>query len=196
VETIAPEAIKKARKALIWSVRRLAREAGLSPAYISQIESGKRPLTPRATGRIADALRIPAHDLLQLAGFIPEDRLQEAKEMADRAMHVPELVQRAFGASDDQRRDWLVDDYLLLLGEDPSGGGNDFGPGAHIANWRLLDPELPESRILAQAQEWKRQNPRTPRPSAPIEGWDELPPTDQQFIQQMVNKLRRRTTGE
>jgi len=195
-EVSAPQAIKDVRRARLWSVRRLARESGLSAAYISQIESEKRPLTPRATARIAEALSIPAHDLLTMAGFIPRADLEKAQGMAVRAMQVPAMVQTAHGRTDNDRRDWLIDDYLMLLGHSPSGIETDYGPGAHWADWRLVDPNAPESKMRHDIEQWKHAQTAEETPASPIEGWDDLTDADRAFIQQMVNKLRRPTTGE
>lgn len=192
----APKAIKQQRGSMLWSVRRLARESGLSPAYISQIESGKKPLTPRATVKIAEALGVPPHDLLAMAGFIPWADLQTAQGMAVRAMQVPEMVTAASGGTDKQRRDWLIDDYLMLLGHNTSGNDEEFGPAQHWANWQLVDPDAPPSMLRSEIEGWKRSQIAPKAPPSPIEGWDELTDTDRTFVQQMVNKLRRPATGE
>lgn len=193
----APKIIKERRRSFLWSVRRLAREAGLSAPYVSQIENGKRPLTPRATGQIADALGIPTYDLLAIAGFIPQDDLDRAKGMAYQAMRVPEMCLAARGDTDKQRTDWLIVDYLYRLGHDPYGTGWDYGPGGNHLDWTPLEPDAPEpitNRMLREAHEWRAG--MSVANTSPIEGWDELSPADQTFIQQMVNKLRRPAADE
>lgn len=196
METTAALTITTRRQELGWSVRRLARESGLSPALISLVESGKRPLTAPAAGRIARALGFPARDLLAVAGFIPEADLELAREQAKRALAVPDLAAQARGTSDEERLDWLTDDYLLRLGHSPSGNDGDASPNSHFANWQLLDPNEPASELLDEMARWLHDRSTAAAPPIPIEGWDELSRADQQFVQQLVNKLRRRTSDE
>lgn len=196
METTAAEFITARRKELGWSVRRLARESGLSPALISLVESGQRPLTAPAAGRIARGLRLPARDLLAIAGFVPVADLELAREKAQKALAVPDLAAQARGATDEERLDWLTDDYLCLLGHSPSGNNSDPMLHAHTANWQLLDPDAPASALLDEMTQWLRDRSSATAPPTPIEGWDELSQADQQFVQQLVNKLRRRTTDE
>jgi SOS-response transcriptional repressor LexA len=53
-----------------WSLRSVARRAGISDAYLSQLETGKvtRPF-PDVLKKLADALNHPYDDLLQAAGY-------------------------------------------------------------------------------------------------------------------------------
>lgn len=195
MEDMARKAIRERRLSLLWSVRRLARETGLSPAYISQIESGKRPMTARAAGLIAEALGVPAHDLLAMAGLLSWDDVNEAKVMARRALAVPGIVGEGPLSDPAATIEWLTDDYLMLLGLDPNGRGNPIGKNAHTAEWHLLDPSLPRSEVLRQLEEElsraRGTAPAAPRTPDAIEGWDELSDADRTFVQQMVNKLRR-----
>jgi len=186
----AVKLIKTMRKSQLMSVRRLARESGLSAAYVSQIESGTRPLTPRATTKIADALRIPPYALLSEAGFIPAEHVEKARAMVTRAENeTPEMLgKRDF--------DWAVADYLFALGDDPYGTGLQYGPVPPSLDWRQLDPEAP-APMLDVARQWAtEQAAKQKREVPPIEGWDELSDADRTFVQQMVNKLRRSATGE
>jgi transcriptional regulator with XRE-family HTH domain len=198
----AAEAIKQWRRSRLWSVRRLARESDLSPALVSQIENGKRPLTVRAAAKIAHALAVPPHELLGEAGLIPREKMLEARGMGQRATQVPEMVAQARCPKNyEALKDWFTADYLRLLGEDAYGNGYDDGPGGHWADWRFVDPTLPESRLRLEPDDLLVERARPPiQPTgparSPIEGWDNLSPADQQFIQQMVNKLRRSTSGE
>src|SRR5450759_4111713 len=100
--------IKTARKARFWSVRLLARESHLSAGYVSQMESGARPVTPRALGRVADALGVPPYEMLSKGGFIPEGHLDEAKRMAEQALDVPSLYKLALGVTPAAQLDWLI----------------------------------------------------------------------------------------
>jgi SOS-response transcriptional repressor LexA len=59
-----------------WSVRSIATKAGLSNAYLSQLETGKvkQPL-PDVLKRLAEALRCPYEDLLCAAGYLSRDHI-------------------------------------------------------------------------------------------------------------------------
>jgi transcriptional regulator with XRE-family HTH domain len=190
--------IKRHRLDHHWTVRRMAREAKLSAGYVSQLENGRRPVTARVMGEVADALGIPPYELLSEGGFIPAGHLQEAVEMAQRALDVPSIRDKARGSDDAERLDWLTVDYLYMLGDDPYGTGWDGGPGGNHADWTPLVPDAPTPlplRLKPQLNEWLANNTPTRMPSV-IEGWDELSEADQRFVQQMVNKLRRPTAGE
>jgi len=50
--------IKPARQLRGLSLRQLAERTGLSFPYISQLERGKRPLTPEAAERLTKALEL------------------------------------------------------------------------------------------------------------------------------------------
>lgn len=197
----AVDFIRMQRRSRFWSVRKLARAAVLSPAYVSQIENGNRPLTPRAAGRIADAFGIPPYELLALAGFIPQPDLDRAKEMAQRALNeAPEIAAKAgpHEVDGESGLDWLVIDYLYLLGHDPYGTGWDGGPGGHQADWRILDPSAPPpmmERLKPDIEAWQER--RRELEKRPLSGWDALTLEEKQLIQELVDKiLSRRTAGE
>ena len=59
--------IKLARTVRGLSQKRLAREAGLDPSYISLLESGTRTPSAATIESIAEALRIPPHLMLLLS---------------------------------------------------------------------------------------------------------------------------------
>lgn len=191
----AGKIIRRHRTARLLSVRRLARDARLSAGYVSQIESGKRPLTTRVTGAFADALGIAPHELLAECGFIPEALLADAKEAAAKAMALPDFATRARGRTDAERRDWLIADYLIARGHDPYGTLSDRAMPPPALNWSPLLPDAPTpaADALREAIEHARAQAAA---ATPIEGWEELSDSDRQFVQQMVNKLRRRPTGE
>lgn len=189
--------IKESRKSRSWSIRRLGRESGLSAGYVSQMESGARPVTPRAMGYIADALGIPPHEMLSLGGFIPDGHLDEAKRMALLGMAVPSIHDRARGGTSTEKMDWLIVDYLYLLGDDPYGTGWTGGPGGNEADWTPLVPDAPTPLLIRMRSELDAAIAIEERKLiSPIEGWNDLSDVDRAFIQQMVNKLRRPTTGE
>jgi len=200
------EVIKSLRKQLFWSARRLARETSLSASYVSQIERGERPLTAKIAVRMADAFGMPPYELLQATELLPPEDVEEAKGMARRALAIPSMVEGArWAETADGKYHWLVADYLFMLGHDPYAGGYDGGPGGNALDWTALVPDAPEPwlrritpkgdiRPLSPPEQHHAPAERT-APS-PIEGWDDLTDADRQFVQQMVNKLRRPSAGE
>lgn len=68
--------VRSKREARGWTQRRLAMEAGLNPAHLSQIESGKIALpNPDMRRNIARALGIAHIELLLAAGEITIDEV-------------------------------------------------------------------------------------------------------------------------
>jgi len=189
----AATAITRHREDLGWSKRRLARTSGVSAPYIVQIENGTRPATARVVGALAEAMGLPRYKLLGEAGFIPEDRVTEAEEMATQAIYIESIAASAFGEIPEKRHEWLVGDYLYLLGYDPYGDGYTAGPGGNHADWRPLVPDAPTPFLtLAKENFSLRQAVRSEKTTTPnaIEGWNELTGSDQRLVQQLVNKLR------
>jgi transcriptional regulator with XRE-family HTH domain len=66
--------IREQRKTAQLSLRTLARRAGISNPYLSQIERGLRRPSADILQRVADALRISAESLYVQAGILEERR--------------------------------------------------------------------------------------------------------------------------
>lgn len=188
--------IRDERKRRLMSLRRLARFSRLSPAYLSQIENGKRPLTPKAAGQIADGLGMHPYELLGLAGFISPEHIKQAEEMADRALvEAPQLKPKSTNPDEDERT-WLVIDYLYLLGDDPYGTGWDGGPGGHHADWRVLDPSAPPpllERLKPEIDSWKAEMEERAKT---LDGWDQLTLGEKELVQNLVDRFIRQRTPE
>lgn len=188
--TTVGEYIRQLRKRTFWTVRGLAKRAGMSPAYISQIENGKRPLTPKAAVRIADAFRMQPYELMTAAGFIPAEHLAKAEEMATLAMaDHPDIVKAAHGSGDLERYHWLVVDYLYLYGHDVYAQGWDSGPGHH-ADWRLIDPSLPApypERIKPEMDAWMAE--QRERDTITKQEWSALTPAQRSIIRELIDNF-------
>lgn len=194
----AAATITRHRDRLKWSKRRLARESGLSPAYISQLENGNRPVTARALARIADAVGLHPYQLLTEGGFIPAEDTAEAERKARLGMEDPDKLRHARADDTGGQFAWLVADYLYLLGHDPYGSEAE-GPWIVGVDWSDLAPErwhaMQEGWVNArtldsvreEARDWLAAQPQVP---TQIEGWDELTPTQHRLVQQLVNQLR------
>ncbi|WP_289891456.1 helix-turn-helix domain-containing protein [Virgibacillus pantothenticus] len=73
--------IKKIRKSKNLSLKDVAKRGGLSHAYISQIENGKRTNpTPQVLDKLAKGLDESSHDIWAIAGYYDEDDLLEPIE--------------------------------------------------------------------------------------------------------------------
>lgn len=57
--------VRAHRKRLGLSQEQLALEADMKRSYLSDLERGTRNPSVKALGRIADALKVPAHELLK-----------------------------------------------------------------------------------------------------------------------------------
>lgn len=89
--TIATE-LKKLREAKGMSVRKLSKESGVSPGYISQIENGSRQ-TPsqELIKKLAKGLMVGEYFLLRKAGYLEEEEIEE-KEVDTTNMEVDSSI--------------------------------------------------------------------------------------------------------
>jgi transcriptional regulator with XRE-family HTH domain len=229
------QVIARTRRQVGWTTRRLARETGLSPGYISLLENGKRPVTPEVLGRIAAGLQRPPHELLAEAGFISAEHYETARNTARTGLGIPSIATSAAGTTMVAKYHTLVVDYLCRLGEDPFGVGWDPTASGRDIDWGPLDPDLtggaPTQTGLAQRDPsgprsgqskptrvidwgppdrhapqpaptraeleiagWNEGRPPAPEPVA-IEGWRDLPDSDRALVQQLVNRLRHRSSA-
>ncbi len=85
------EYIREQRRSAQISLRQLARQAGVSNPYLSQIERGLRKPSAEILQQIAKALRISAEALYVQAGIL-EGR--EGTELAQSLLHDPYLNER------------------------------------------------------------------------------------------------------
>jgi transcriptional regulator with XRE-family HTH domain len=65
--------IRRQREAANLSLRGAAERAGISNPYLSQLERGLHEPSVRVLSAVARALRVPADELLQQAGFGEDD---------------------------------------------------------------------------------------------------------------------------
>jgi transcriptional regulator with XRE-family HTH domain len=89
-----------------WSIRRLAKEAGLSPTTVHEIEKGARRAHDATTGKLAKALDVERVDLI----FPPEQvRYWREQDELDNAL----LAQRLASLTDRELHAILLDSPLL-----------------------------------------------------------------------------------
>jgi transcriptional regulator with XRE-family HTH domain len=94
----------------------VARAAGISQPYISELETGAKPLTPRMAQRLAPVLGCSASELETA------ERIASLKRMADGGRLDPEPLFRAIKAlndelPEDETGDALIDALLQVLGK-------------------------------------------------------------------------------
>jgi transcriptional regulator with XRE-family HTH domain len=89
-----------------WSIRRLAKEAHLSPATVNEIELGKRRAQDATVAKLTEALGVERAELI----FPPEQvRVWKDQDEAENAM----LAQRLASLTDRELRAILLDSPLL-----------------------------------------------------------------------------------
>lgn len=169
-----PTTLTKLREQRGFSKSRLSREAGISDAYVVQIEKGDR-LSPseEVLRRLAHALRVPAHYLLVPAGHYPPAVVASAEESADLNMTRVLARRDASELPDDLRDRFLSTEYDEY-------------------DWRLTateddyaDEQEDQMRLPAEVYwGWNR-----PLPVIPPEHWDSLDPTDKRLVQKLINRL-------
>lgn len=81
------EYIKGLRVARRLSLREVAREAGISNSYLSQVEQGRRGAPhPNMLRKLAVVYEVPVRELLENAGYLEEPEMAESEEQRiDRA---------------------------------------------------------------------------------------------------------------
>jgi transcriptional regulator with XRE-family HTH domain len=211
-QTDAGTAITRYREALHWSKRRLAREVGLSPAYIVQLESGERPVGVKLLARLADAMHVHPYKLLGAAGFISPEHIAEAEDAATRALQDdPDFAGRAAENEPAGTFAWIVSDYLGMLGDDADGVDPELAQIVCI-DWSERAPErwkamqegktnaITTSQVADQLEQWgdmlERMEALRAKQTAPIEGWNELTDQQRRLVQQLVNQFRRSADSE
>ncbi len=83
--------IREQRRTAQISLRQLARQAGVSNPYLSQIERGLRKPSAEILQQIAKALRISAEALYVQAGILEE---REGTDLAQALLHEKHLTER------------------------------------------------------------------------------------------------------
>lgn len=76
--------LKKLRKENNLSIRQLALYSEVSPAYLSQIETGTRGIpSPDVLKKLCKSLKVTYEELMQAAGYIEEDNRNKLNKQAD-----------------------------------------------------------------------------------------------------------------
>jgi transcriptional regulator with XRE-family HTH domain len=97
--------IREQRRQAELSLRNLARQAGVSNPYLSQIERGLRQPSAKILKDIAKALRISAETLYLRAGILDQDELEG--DLVHAILREPRLTER--------QKQVLIDVYKSVL---------------------------------------------------------------------------------
>ena len=112
------ERVRKRRRALGLTAKSLARSAGVSTSYISQVERGhqKDPSLP-ALRRLAEALSMDLHVLLgaQAPVIEPVPAPAALRELAEQYRLSPDVVAMLSGIQIDGHQPGTFEDWLFLL---------------------------------------------------------------------------------
>jgi transcriptional regulator with XRE-family HTH domain len=102
--------LRKARLSLKLTLREVAEAVGVSIAYVSDVELGRREIAPKRVPQFAKALRLSEKDLAAVyraAGVLPEG-------IAERLLKAPQLWNADF------EQLWLhIDRAIEMLEDDP-----------------------------------------------------------------------------
>ncbi len=106
------EFIRDQRNAARLSLRNVAKSAGISNPYLSQIERGLRKPSAEILGQIARALRISAETLYVQAGILEE---RGEADLEDAIRRTPDLS--------DEQRQALLNVYRSMRSNEPAPDG-------------------------------------------------------------------------
>jgi transcriptional regulator with XRE-family HTH domain len=163
--------IKGLREGQKLSKSRLAREAGISDAYVIQIERGDRSPSREVLRRLAHVLRVPPYRLLVAGGFYTAPQIKDAEKTAKRmlqslkGLHAklpPDALDRYLAHQYD-----VIDEMETLTTEE-------------VALRQTSAMDLPPERYWGWDQKL---------PTYPPEHWETLSDADRRLVQRLVNRL-------
>lgn len=175
--------IKALRESRKLSKARLARESGISDAYLVQIEKGDRTPSAAVLRHIARALRIAPHRLLIPGGHYDADLLAKAESHTRIKI---EFIESERGEPlDEDGRDRLLHASLDEL--ERSAAQTEAFENADPEELqrfmdRMTDPDSMSSDEYWNL-EWEADTPWAP------EGWADLSDRDRSIVQQLITRL-------
>jgi transcriptional regulator with XRE-family HTH domain len=150
--------IREQRRQAELSVRNLAKLAGVSNPYLSQIERGLRQPSARILKDIAKALRISAETLYVRAGILDEET--EDTDLVAAILRDPHLSER--------QKQVLIDVYASFrAGAEPRGDDGKVAAGRWLAPAGEASSEAAATRGAPQAAGADQPAPARPRRGRP-----------------------------
>ncbi|NNU92428.1 helix-turn-helix transcriptional regulator [Geobacillus thermodenitrificans] len=102
--------LRSLRKRKNLSIKELQELSGVSDAYISQIENGKKPIpSPKTLEKLYKHLDVSFEQLLEKAGYIPTIKQHTSVDLYD-ILQKPSITYKGFPLSPKQRE--LLKDLL------------------------------------------------------------------------------------
>lgn len=144
--------IRDQRRTAQISLRQLARQAGVSNPYLSQIERGLRKPSAEILQQIAKALRISAEAMYVQAGILEE---REGGEFSESVLRDPFLTER--------QRQVLIEIYTSFRNENEARSAAEAVEGLAAEEGLPVEVEHPEQPSIRVAD---AAAPRSPRRSA------------------------------
>jgi len=174
--------LKRLREERKLSKSRLSREAGVSDAYIVQIEKGDRSPSEAVLRRLAHVLQVPPHRLLVPGGAYHPDTVADIEREADEVM-------ARIGASDkevppDYRDRLMAQRYREIDGLQQMTA----------TDWAIVDAGGPAAAVTLPSEVFWGWN--QPLDVWPPENWDKLNDADRRMVQKLINRLTRSEESE
>lgn len=167
--------IKRLREDRKLSKSRLSREAGVSDAYIVQIEKGDRSPSEDVLRRLARVLRVPPHTLLIPAGRYSPEEIQDAEHSAMDQCYEIERGRPDLDLPDDLFDRYMAREFELI----------DYRRDLTPDGCRLADSELAEMALPSELYwGWNK-----PLGVMPPENWDTLSDADRRLAQKLINRM-------
>ncbi|MFD1148974.1 helix-turn-helix domain-containing protein [Saccharothrix hoggarensis] len=132
------EYIREQRNTAKISLRQLAKLAGVSNPYLSQIERGLRKPSAEILQQIAKGLRISAEALYVEAGILEQ---REGGALADAIVTAPDLTER--------QKQVLLDVYESFRRENTADGAGTQAVGTRTAGKQTADKQTAGERTAA-----------------------------------------------
>jgi transcriptional regulator with XRE-family HTH domain len=133
--------IRDQRRTAQISLRQLARQAGVSNPYLSQIERGLRKPSAEILQQIAKALRISAEAMYVQAGILEE---REGGEFSESVLHDPFLTER--------QRQVLIEIYTSFRNENEARSAAEAAESLAAEEGLSVEVELPEQPNIRVAE--------------------------------------------
>jgi transcriptional regulator with XRE-family HTH domain len=147
--------IRDQRRTAQISLRQLARQAGVSNPYLSQIERGLRKPSAEILQQIAKALRISAEAMYVQAGILEE---REGGEFSESVLRDPHLTER--------QRQVLLEIYTSFRNENEARSAAEAAESLAAEEGLTVDVAVPVKPDIRVA-DGMRSSPRRSRRSSP-----------------------------
>jgi transcriptional regulator with XRE-family HTH domain len=165
--------LRQLREERKLSKSRLAREAGISDAYVVQIEHDDRSPSEEVLMRLAHVLRVPPHRLLIPAGYYTPEEIARAERAAGPVRPSDEEA-HASGTLQPDLRDRILAKEFDIIDYYKHRTPDEF------ADESVNEFDLPADRYWG----WDK-----PLRVLPPENWEVLSDADRSLVQKLINRI-------